>query len=95
VFSGRYGTAESIRTKGANDRREDDLMERWAVESGRVGETLYAAEQAYTGHLDWGKVRKGSDAAAKWQARIEASLAGDDDAAKSRVHARLLELVKR
>lgn len=95
AFGDRKRDQESTRAKGSNDRREDDLMARWAVESGRVGATLYAAEQAYTGHLDWGKVRKGTDATAKWQARIEASLAGDDDAAKSRGHARLLELVNR
>jgi phage/plasmid-like protein (TIGR03299 family) len=95
AFADRKREDESLRTRNANDRREDDLLERWAVESDRVGDTLYAAEQAYTGHLDWGKVRKGTDAAAKWQARIEASLAGDDDAAKTRGHARMLELVKR
>ena len=58
----------------------------------RVGTTLYATEQAYTGHLDWGKVRKGTDAAAKWQARIEASLAGEDGETKNRAHGRLLQL---
>ena len=95
MFGARDKAAESNRTAGSNDRREADVRQRWAVESDRAGATLYAAEQAYTGHLDWGKVRKGTDAAARWNARIEASLSGDDDAAKTRVHARLLELATR
>ena len=86
---------ESTRTKLANDRREDDLTERFAVESNRVGRTLYAAEQAYTGHLDWGKVRKGATPAKRWQGRIEASLDGEDDKAKNRAHAKLLTLTNR
>jgi phage/plasmid-like protein (TIGR03299 family) len=93
VFSGRDKAQESKRTAGANDRRENDLTERLGTEFGRVGRTLYAVEQAATGHLDWGKVRTGSSDVDRWQARIEASLAGADDAIKTRVHARLLELV--
>lgn len=92
VFGGRDKSQESKRTGLANDRREDDLMQRWAVETGRVGENLYAVEQVVTGHLDWGKVRTGSDDLDRWHARIEASLAGADDTLKSRAHARLLTL---
>lgn len=90
VFGARDKAEETTRTAKANDRAEDDLMERFAVESGRVGPTLYAAEQAYTGRLDWGMTRKGDSAASRWQARIEASLAGADDLAKTRAHAKLL-----
>ena len=92
VFGGRDKAAESKRTALANDRREDDLTARLGTEFGRVGRNLFAVEQAATGHLDWGKVRTGSSDVDRWQARIEASLAGADDAVKSRVHARLLEL---
>jgi phage/plasmid-like protein (TIGR03299 family) len=95
VFGGRMTDEESTRTRLANDRREEDLHARFGTEVGRVGRTLYAAEQAFTGYLDWGKVRKGTDAAAKWQARIEASLAGDDDLTKTRAHAKLLTLTTR
>jgi phage/plasmid-like protein (TIGR03299 family) len=95
VFSGRKLADEGTRTRLANDRREDDLVERFGIESGRVGQTLFAAEQAYTGHLDWGLVRKGTDAAAKWQNRIEANLAGDDDQSKSKAHGRLMLLTNR
>lgn len=94
VFGGRL-SEEGTRTRLANDRRETDLLERFGTEAGRVGRTLYAAEQAYTGHLDWGKVRKGDGAAAKWQARIEASLDGEDDNLKSRAHAKLMQLATR
>lgn len=90
VFGARDKAEEGTRTRLANDRAEDDLAERFAVESGRVGRSLYAAEQAYTGRLDWGKTRKGDTPASRWQARIEASLAGDDDLAKTRAHAKLL-----
>jgi phage/plasmid-like protein (TIGR03299 family) len=90
VFGARDKAEEGTRTRLANDRAEDDLAERFAVESKRVGRTLYAVEQAYTGRLDWGKTRKGDTPASRWQARIEASLAGDDDLAKTRAHARLL-----
>jgi len=94
VFGGRNKPEESTRTRLANDRREDDLNERMAVEQGRVGRTLYAVEQAATGYLDWGKTRKGTDAAAKWQARIEASLAGQDDDRKSAIHEKLMLRVR-
>ena len=92
VFGGRDKAQESTRTRLANDRREDDLTERLGTEFARVGRTLYAVEQAATGHLDWGKVRTGSSDVDRWQARIEASLAGADDNLKSKVHARLLTL---
>jgi len=92
VFAARKHDEESTRTRLANDRREEDLVQRFGTEAGRVGRTLYAAEQAYTGHLDWGKVRKGTDAAAKWNARIEASLDGEDEGLKTRAHAKLLQL---
>jgi len=59
-----------------------------------VGDNLFAVEQAATGYLDWGKVRKGTDAAARWQSRIEASLAGDDDGRKSAIHERLMLRVR-
>jgi phage/plasmid-like protein (TIGR03299 family) len=93
VFSGRTRPEESTRTKLANDRREDALRERFAVETGRVGRNLYATEQAYTGYLDWDKMRKGDTKAAAWQARIEASLAGTDDNLKTKSHQRLMQLV--
>jgi phage/plasmid-like protein (TIGR03299 family) len=92
VFGARDRAAESTRTKGANDRREDDLMARWGTETGRVGRSLYAAEQAYTGYLDWGLVRKGATPAERWLGRVEANLAGVDDGAKTRAHAKLLLL---
>lgn len=92
VFGGRDKAEESTRTRLANDRREDDLTGRLGAEFARVGRNLYAVEQTVTGHLDWGKVRTGSDELDRWQARIEASLAGADDALKSRAHARLLTL---
>jgi phage/plasmid-like protein (TIGR03299 family) len=92
VFGARDRAEESTRTRLANDRRQDDMTERFRTERERVGETLFATEQAYTGHLDWGLVRKGTDAAAKWQARIEANLAGLEDGAKSRAHTRLVQL---
>jgi phage/plasmid-like protein (TIGR03299 family) len=92
VFGGRNKPEESTRTRLANDRREDDLNERMGTERGRVGTSLYMVEQAATGYLDWGKVRKGTDAAAKWTARIEASLAGDDDTRKTGIHKRLMEV---
>jgi len=92
VFGGRDKAQESKRTAGANDRRENDLTERLGTEFGRVGRNLYAVEQAATGHLDWGKVRTGQSDVDRWQARIEASLAGADDTLKTRLHARLLEL---
>ena len=92
VFGGRDKAQESKRTAGANDRRENDLTERLGAEFGRVGRNLYAVEQAATGHLDWGKVRTGQSDVDRWQARIEASLAGADDTLKTRLHARLLEL---
>jgi phage/plasmid-like protein (TIGR03299 family) len=95
VFGNRDRAAESKRSAGSADRRDDDLIDRFKVESARVGGTLYAAEQAVTGYLDWGKVRKGDGPAARWQARIEASLAGDDDQFKSRAHAQLLTLTNR
>jgi hypothetical protein len=92
VFGARDRAGEGNRTRLANNRAEDDLAERFAVESKRVGPTLYAAEQAYTGRLDWGMTRKGDSPAARWQARIEASLAGADDLAKTRAHAKLLQV---
>jgi phage/plasmid-like protein (TIGR03299 family) len=95
VFGNRDRAAESNRQAGSNDRREDALMGQFRTERARVGSTLYAAENALTGYLDWDKIRKGDGAAARWQARIEASLAGDDDGFKSRAHGRLMELVKR
>jgi phage/plasmid-like protein (TIGR03299 family) len=93
VFGGRDKAAEGKRTALSNDRREDDLTERLGTEFARVGRNLYAVEQAATGHLDWGKVRTGTDELDRWHARIEASLAGADDRVKSTVHARLLTLV--
>jgi phage/plasmid-like protein (TIGR03299 family) len=93
VYGGRLRDSESVRTSNANDRREADLEYRFETERERVGTTLYAAEQAYTGHLDWGKVRKGDSKVAAWQNRIEASLAGTDDADKSKGHQRLMQLV--
>jgi hypothetical protein len=97
VFGGRDRDAEDghNRTRLANDRREAALEELWGIESGRVGENLYAAEQAYTGYRDWGIVRTGKDAASRWQNRITASLAGADDTLKTRAHARMMELVNR
>jgi phage/plasmid-like protein (TIGR03299 family) len=92
VFGGRNKAEESTRTAKANDRREDDLMARWAVNKARLGDTLYAVEQVTTEHLDWGKVRTGTDAVDRWQARIEASLAGQDDGLKTRAHARLMQV---
>jgi phage/plasmid-like protein (TIGR03299 family) len=94
VFGGRVRQEESKRTELANDRRETDLLERWGTERKRVGDNLFAVEQAATGYLDWGKVRKGTDAAARWQSRIEASLAGDDDGRKSAIHERLMLRVR-
>jgi phage/plasmid-like protein (TIGR03299 family) len=93
VFAGRERDGEGNRTRLANDRREVALEELWSVETGRVGENLYAAEQAYTGYRDWGIVRTGKDAASRWQNRITASLAGADDTLKTRAHARMMELV--
>lgn len=93
VFGARDRAGESTRTKLANDRREDDLMERFGTETGRVGRTLYAAEQAYTGYLDWGLVRKGATPAERWLGRVQDNLAGTDDQAKSKAHGRLLQLV--
>lgn len=92
MFGARDKAAEGNRTAGSNDRREEAFRARWAVEAGRAGSNLYAAEQAYTGLLDWDGVRKGTDAASRWNARITASLAGDDDKAKSQLHGRLLTL---
>jgi phage/plasmid-like protein (TIGR03299 family) len=92
VYGGRLRDAESKLGRAANDRREADLEERWGTEKNRVGETLYAAEQAYTGHLDWGITRKGDSPAARWQARIAASLEGEADELKTRAHSRLLQL---
>lgn len=92
VFSARNRGVEVRRTELANDRAEADLKARFEVETERVGTTLYAAEQAYTGRLDWGKTRKGDTPAARWQARIEASLDGDDDGAKTRAHSKLMLL---
>jgi len=94
VYGDRKLAEESKRTKLANNRREEDLEARFATEKNRVGSTLYAAEQAYTGYLDWGKTRKGDGAAGRWKARIEASLAGDDDIAKTRAHAKLMLRVR-
>ena len=94
VYGARKHGDETARTKGANDRREEDLEARFAEETERTGRTLYAAEQAYTGHLDWGKVRKGDSPAARWQARIEASLDGDDDGLKTKAHARLMQVAR-
>jgi phage/plasmid-like protein (TIGR03299 family) len=95
VFGARDRAQESNRTAGSNDRREEALMTGFRRERARVGSTLYATENTVTDFLDWGKVRKGDGAAARWTARIEASLAGDDDAFKSRAHGRLLELANR
>lgn len=95
VFGARDRAEESNRTKLANNRREDDLTERFAVESGRVGRSLYAAEQAYTGYLDWGLVRKGETPADRWLGRVQANLAGTDDDAKTKAHAKLLTLTNR
>ena len=92
VFGARDQAAESTRTKLSNNRREDDLAERFGIETERVGRTLYAAEQAYTGHLDWGKVRKGESKVVAWQNRIEASLDGEDEKLKNRAHGRLMAL---
>jgi phage/plasmid-like protein (TIGR03299 family) len=93
VFGARDRAEEGKRTELANNRAEDDLMERFAVESGRVGRTLYAAEQAYTGRLDWGMNRKGKTAADRWLGRVESNLDGTDDQAKTRAHSRLMQLV--
>jgi phage/plasmid-like protein (TIGR03299 family) len=93
VYGGRLRKDESDRGRQANDWREADLEERWATEETRVGPTLYAAEQAYTSHLDWGITRKGDSPAARWQARIAASLEGEADELKSKAHGRLLQLV--
>lgn len=95
VFGERDRAGESNRTAGSNDRREDALMAQFRTERARVGSTLYAAENALTGYLDWDKTRKGDGPAARWQARIEASLAGDDDGFKSRAHGRMMELASR
>jgi phage/plasmid-like protein (TIGR03299 family) len=93
VFGARDRAGEGKRTELANNRAEDDLMERFAVESGRVGRTLYAAEQAYTGRLDWGLTRKGKTPAERWLGRVESNLDGTDDQAKTRAHSRLMQLV--
>jgi phage/plasmid-like protein (TIGR03299 family) len=92
MFGERDRASESTRTAGSNDRREEALMSQFRTERARVGSTLYAAENALTGYLDWDKIRKGDGPAARWNARIEASLAGDDDGFKSRAHARLMTL---
>jgi phage/plasmid-like protein (TIGR03299 family) len=93
VFSARDRNEESARAASANDRREADLMERFSAEAERVGSTLYAAEQAYTGYLDWGIMRKGATPADRWLGRVQANLSGTEDKAKSRAHTRLLTLV--
>lgn len=93
MFGARDRAAEGNRTSGSNDRREEQFTANWQREAARSGATLYAAEQAYTELLDWGGVRKGTDAASRWNARITASLAGDDDDKKSAMHAKLLQRV--
>jgi phage/plasmid-like protein (TIGR03299 family) len=95
VYDGRDRAAESKRTRIANDRRESQLEERFAEETGRAGDTLYAAEQAYTGYLAWDITRKGSTPAERWTKRIESELAGEDDTAKTRAHRRLMTLTNR
>ena len=64
------------------------------VEVGRVGSTLYAAEQAITGYLDNVAPKRaiGDSMAA---ARATAVLEGSDDDIKSRAHKQLLMLVNR
>lgn len=94
VFAGRDRAEESTRTAGANDRREADLKSRLNAERARVGDNLFAVEQAATGHLDWGRVRTGQTDVDRWQARIESSLAGADDGLKTTVHTRLLEVAR-
>lgn len=75
-------------------RREDALHEFWATETGRVGKTAYAAEQAVTGWLDNAAPRRavGDKLAA---ARATAILEGSDDELKSKAHKQLLTLVNR
>jgi phage/plasmid-like protein (TIGR03299 family) len=95
VFGARDKDGESTRAAGANDRRETDLMDRFAAEKERVGSSLYAAEQAYTGYLDWGIMRKGKTPADRWLGRVQANLSGSEDKAKSSAHAKLLALTSR
>lgn len=92
VFGGRDRAEEGTRTRLANDRREEDLTERFRTERERVGSSLYAAEQAYTGYLDWGLTRKGTTPADRWLGRVTANLAGADDQAKTKAHAKLLQV---
>ena len=93
VWSARNRDDEVKRTELANNRREDALEQLWATETDRVGETLYAAEQAYTGYLDWELTRKGKTPAERWLGRVEANLDGADDQAKTKAHGRLMQLV--
>ncbi|HEY2638935.1 MAG TPA: DUF932 domain-containing protein [Streptosporangiaceae bacterium] len=75
-------------------RREDALHELWGLESGRVGRTAYAAENAVTGYLDHVAPRRalGDKLAA---ARATAILLGADDDLKSKAHRQLLTLRNR
>jgi phage/plasmid-like protein (TIGR03299 family) len=92
VYGARNKPEESTRTRLSNDRREDALNERIGTERKRVGDSLFMVEQVATGYLGWDKVRKGTDAASRWTARIEAELAGQDDDKKSAVHTRLMQV---
>ncbi len=90
VFGARDKASETTRTAKACDRREADLMARIEDNRAQLGDTLYMVENVVTEHLDWGKVRTGNTKADRWNARIEASLAGADDGKKARAHERLL-----
>lgn len=69
--------------------RSEKLEERWALETGRVGKTAYAAERVVTGYIDHEVTRRGPVDQISLT-RAQAALEGFDDDVKSKAHAKLM-----
>lgn len=78
------------RTKKKAEDRFGDLAYLFEVESGRVGRTAYAAEQAVTGYLDHIAPRRPGKTLTEELARATAVMEGADDEVKSRTHRLLM-----
>ena len=81
----------TLRQRNSYERRIDEVFERFALETSRVGRTAYAAENAITGYLDHDKDRNAGRYINMAAARATASLLGTNDDIKSKAHKLLLE----
>lgn len=95
-----WGSDDEDGTRKVNklEARVTDIMNRWAVENDRCGQTAYALERALTGHLDHAgerRPRKDLKAATPLAVLGAAILEDTDGAKKTTVHRRMMELVRK